>query len=414
LLTAPWSLEVISHPLRWFSEFGASAREIAPAWSVLFGSSQTHQHTGWWWSFALFLVALVSLLDRRTNRVSTIAWSFIAVIVSVSFIGQMLATIVNDAIVQPSLSVAAIAVNGALVWCLAASASSIRVQLDRSEFGWMQISTAIAAILITAMPIVGLFQNSITADLSTGLRRQPEITGSALRGFTDPLRLRTLLVTTEEDGSLTVEILDGRLRIIGDKEITETQDKAVLSQRVASWLNGYDVNLENPLRKLGIGYIAVPFSDDAVSRVSSRGNLERLLTARSSKLLNIWRLTDVNSRAYVTDGIDEFPLLDIQRAPLPPDVKGVITPSEFVRELRLADRSSDQWVATLDGQVMKTIEGETLAWKIPKQASGEILIQFDSGRRLGWLVIAGSTLFAILLILAPRRKHSYRDEWLDE
>jgi hypothetical protein len=197
LLTAPWSLEVISHPLRWFSEFGASAREIAPAWSVLFGSSQTHQHTGWWWSFALFLVALVSLLDRRTNRVSTIAWSFIAVIVSVSFIGQMLATIVNDAIVQPSLSVAAIAVNGALVLCLAASASSIRVQLDRSEFGWMQISTAIAAILITAMPIVGLFQNSITADLSTGLRRQPEISGSALRGFTDPLRLRTLLVTTE-------------------------------------------------------------------------------------------------------------------------------------------------------------------------------------------------------------------------
>jgi hypothetical protein len=80
----------------------------------------------------------------------------------------------------------------------------------------------------------------------------------------------------------------------------------------------------------------------------------------------------------------------------------------------LADRSSDQWVATLDGQVMKTIEGETLAWKIPKQASGEILIQFDSGRRLGWLVIAGSTLFAMLLILAPRRKHSYRDEWLDE
>jgi GT2 family glycosyltransferase len=414
LLTAPWSLEVISNPLRWFVEFGASAREIAPAWSVLFGSSQTHQHTGWWWSFALFLVALISLLDRRTNRVSTIAWSFIAVIVVVSFIGQFAATVVNDAIVQPSLSVAAIAVNGALVLCLAASASSIRVQLDRSEFGWKQISTAIAAVLITAMPIVGLFQNSITADLSTGLRRQPEITGSALRGFTDPLRLRTLLVATAVDGSLNVEILDGRLRIVGDKEIADNRDKAVLSQRVASWLNGYDANLENPLRKLGIGYIAVPFEDDAVNRVSSRGNLERLLTARNDKLLHIWRLTDVSSRAYVTDGIDELALLDIQRAPLPPDVKGVITPSDFVRELRLADRTSDQWVATLDGQVLKVIEGETLAWKIPKQASGEILIQFDSGRRLGWLVIAGSTLLAILLVLAPRRRHSYRDEWLDE
>ncbi len=414
LLTAPWSLEVISHPLRWFVEFGASAREIAPAWSVLFGSSQTHQHTGWWWSFALFAVALVSLLDRRTNRVSTIAWSFIAVIVMVSFAGQLVATIANDVIVQPSLSVAAIAANGAMVLCLATSASSIRVQLNKSEFGWKQISTAIAGVLITAMPIVGLIQNSITADLSTGLRRQPEITGSALRGFTDPIRLRTLLVTTDADGSLTIEILDGRLRIFGDKEIAENHDKVVLSQNIAAWLNGYDASMENPLRKLGIGYIAVPFGDDAINRVSSRGNLERLITARNAKLLNIWRLTDVASRAYVSDGVDELPLPDIQRAPLPPDVKGVITPSGFVRELHLADRASDQWVATLEGKVLKNLEGETLGWKLPKQASGEILIQFDSGRRLGWLVIAGSTLIAILLVIAPRRKHSYRDEWLDE
>lgn len=414
LLTAPWSLEVIFNPLRWFVEFGASAREIAPAWSVLFGSSQSHQHTGWWWSFALFVVALFSLLDRRTNRIGSIAWSFIAVIVMVSFAGQLIATLANDAIVQPSLSVAAIAANGAMILCLAASASSIRVQLTRSEFGWRQISTAIAGILITATPIVGLVQNSITADLSTGLRRQNEISGSALRGFTDPVRLRTLLVETEVDGSLTIEILDGRLRIIGDKEISETHDKAVLSQRVAAWLNGYDANLQNPLRQLGIGYIAVPFRDDAINRVSSRGNLERLITSRNEKLLNIWRLTDVNSRAYVTDGIDELALLDIQKAPLPPDVKGVITPSGFVRELHLTDRTSDQWIATLDGEVLNRIEGETLAWKIPKQASGEILIQFDSGRRLGWLVIAGSTLLAMLLVLAPRRKHSYRDEWLDE
>ncbi len=414
LITAPWSLEVIFNPLRWFVEFGASAREIAPAWSVLFGSSQSHQHTGWWWSFALFLVALISLLDRRTNRISSIAWSFIAVIVVVSFVGQLMATVFNDAIIQPSLSVAAIAANGAMILCLAASASSIRVQLTRSEFGWRQISTAIAGILITAMPVVGLIQNSITADLSTGLRRQTEISGSALRGFTDPIRLRTLLVTTEEDGALTVEILDGRLRIFGDKEISETYDKAVLSQRVAAWLNGYDANLENPLRQLGIGYIAVPFRDDAINRVSSRGNLERLITARNEKLLHIWRLTDVNSRAYVTDGIDELALTDIQKAPLPPDVKGVITPSGFVRELHLTDRSSDQWVATLDGNILKRIDGETLAWKIPKQASGEILIQFDSGRRFGWLVIAGSALLALLIVLAPRRRHSYRDEWLDE
>jgi hypothetical protein len=264
------------------------------------------------------------------------------------------------------------------------------------------------------MPIVGLIQNSITADLSTGLRRESEISGSTLRGFTDPLRLRTLLVSTEADGAIAVEILDGRLRILGDKEIVDSNDKVVLSQRVAAWLNGYDTSLENPLRKLGIGYVAVPFEDDALNRVSSRGNLERLITARNSKLLNIWRLTDVQSRAYVSDGIDEFALPDIQRAPLPPDVKGVITPSEFVRELRLADRTSDQWVATLDGKVLKTIEGETLAWKIPKRGSGEIVIQFDSGRRLGWLVIAFSTLLALLVVLAPRRRHSYRDEWLDE
>ncbi|MEN9692617.1 MAG: hypothetical protein RLZZ330_261 [Actinomycetota bacterium] len=414
LLTAPWSLEVLTNPLRWFVEFGASAREIAPAWSVLFGSSQMHQHTAWWWSFTLFVVALVSLLDRRTNRVSTIAWSFIAVIVMVSFVGQLLATIVNDAVVQPSLSVAAIAANGAMVLCLAASASTIRVQLTRSDFGWRQISTAVAAVLITAMPLVGLIQNSITADLSTGLRRQAETTGSALRGFTDPLRLRTLLVETETDGSLTIEILDGRLRVLGDKEISETFDKALLSQRIASWLNGYDATLENPLRKLAIGYIAVPYGDDAVNRIASRGNLERLITARSMKLLNIWRLTDVNSRAYVSEGNDELDLLDIQRAPLPPDVKGVVTPSDNPRTLHLADRTSDQWFATLDGKPLRVIPGETLAWKIPKQASGEILIQFDSGRRLGWLVIAGSTLFAILLVLAPRRRHSYRDEWLDE
>ena len=159
----------------------------------------------------------------------------------------------------------------------------------------------------------------------------------------------------------------------------------------------------------------MPAKDSAISSVSSKGNLQRLLTSRNQGLLNVWRVSDVQSRASIIESDGSAILLKtVSQAPEPPEVRGVILPSDGARRLVLADRRTENWYATLNGEVLVQNDTQDLSWTIGPNKSGEILILYSDGTRTAWLLISGISLLVLLLMIAPRRKNSYRDEWLEE
>lgn len=413
LLTLPWSLWVFLHPDRWFSEFGSDSAEVANAWSALI-----YTGSGIFVSLlfvVLIVLSLLSLLDSRNNIQSIRGWKVIALTLGVLLIGQAIATLTVDATYFSSLEISALLIFAALIYCIASTSMSLRVQLSRSNFGWKQVGVAISAVALTMIPVSSVMTNGLFDDLSDGLRRQPTISKDTLQGFAPDERLRTLYLETQPNGELQAQILDGRPLSIGDKALVTRDESPQLQAKVAQWLSGYAATETNPLVELGIGYIALPAKDSAISSVSSKGNLQRLLTSRNQGLLNVWRVSDVQSRASIIESDGSAILLKtVSQAPEPPEVRGVILPSDGARRLVIADRRTENWYATLNGEVLVQNDTQDLSWTIGPNKSGEILILYSDGTRTAWLLISGISLLVLLLMIAPRRKNSYRDEWLEE
>ncbi|MEN9922902.1 MAG: hypothetical protein RIS09_416 [Actinomycetota bacterium] len=413
LLTLPWSSWTLFNPNRWFDEFGAESKTIANAWSALF-----HSGSGIFIGFLscfLVLLAALSLLDTRNSAQGIRAWKVIAVTLSILLAGQALATVLVDPSYFSSVEVGSLIVFASLLYCLASTSAALRVQLTRSNFGWRQVGTALSVLMLTLLPLSNVIHQGLLEDRSEGLRRQPAISSATLQGFSPDERLRTLYLETQRDGELQAQILDGRPISIGDRAVIETSDVAEIQATITQWLSGYAATETNPLIDLGIGFIALPVRDNAISTVASKGNLERLLTTRNEGLLNVWRVSDVESRAWVVEASGEKTLLkSVSKAPMSPEVTGVILPSEGARLLVLADRRSENWIATLNGEILTLNDSASLSWTIPPNQSGEIAIQYSDGSRTAWLLLSGIALLVVVIMIAPRRRNTYRDEWLEE
>jgi GT2 family glycosyltransferase len=411
----PWSLEVVKSPARLFTQFGVKAESIAPAWQVIFGADRANAATPWWWGLGLALVAVAVLVEERTHRLSRFAWVLVGASLAVSVAAQLFATFVGGAETLPALSIPTLLITAGLVLSLASSVSTVRVRLTRSNFGWRQISTAFAVIVVSCLPIAGFATTIEIGSNGTGIHREAEKTDALLRGFTEELQLRTLVLETSNNGAINAYVFDGRAEFIGDDAVHDPVLGQQLGADIAQWLTTVTPDTITPLRKYAIGYIAVPSGDTLARKVSSMGNLTRLITSRTSGLLNVWRVTDVLSRAYLNDGMTEDTLLkDVAHNGESLRVQGIIIPSKKERAIHLADRAEAGWSASLDGVKLEQTSNSLLTWKVPAGAGGTLLIEHDEGARIGWLMLAAISMLSVLVVLAPRRRNSYRDEWLEE
>jgi GT2 family glycosyltransferase len=409
----PWSFNVLLSPELWFSQFGYSGDSV-PVWSALLGVGNFESGYPWWLNIPLILVGVATLIDRRHSYMHTQLWSLFAMLMAVGLLGQLLATLQPDVEFQSSLVMLSAILFGLLVISLATAASYVSLKLQRSNFGWRQLVAIGIVGTISLIPMVSVYAAN-QLPIEQQLKARDPIDAETLRGFTEDIRLRTLYLETGDSGAVRAWIMDGRAPLFADAEVLEQDDEIFLAQRVLSWLTQSSSELDDPLLDLGIGYIASPFGDEIESFVSSRGNLERVITARNPKLLNVWRAITVPARVNVVGsaglelGIAQF---DIQKMIL--DVKGVVGPSEEVRYLKLAERSSASWNAVLGGVRLKPQAGELQSWVIPAGANGELEVAYFNENRLSILLISWFTIGVALVMIAPRRRHIYRDEWMSE
>jgi hypothetical protein len=303
---------------------------------------------------------------------------------------------------------------GLLIISLASATTFVSLQLQRSDFGWRQISAVAAVVSVSLMPIAGIAAtNTVPVELQA--RNQDEVSAEMLRGFTEELRLRTLFLETKTDGTIKASILDQRPILFGDSQMRSRDRDDVVAQRILTWLTQGVTDEANPLFDLGIGYIASPFGDGVETLISSRGNLERLITARSTKLFNVWRSIDVQARTYVVskdEGSLALGQFDANSSTL--KVSGVLPVSSSGRVLQIAERPNSDWVALLDGEGLRPIQADVQSWRIPANADGEIEIYHFSEIRLSLLLISWFVVGIAVAFIAPRRRHIYRDEWMAE
>jgi len=413
-MTFPWSLEQLMHPVRWFDEFGSSGQDNPAAWRALFGMVSATASISWVWSVGLVVIAAISLMDVRNNRLSKAAWTFISLIVTVSFIGQVFAGFWPAAGRHFGLHVASLLITAALILCLASSAATARVRLARSNFGWRQIGTAIAVLSVSAMPIASFVFAGFITQPAEKLQSGVTYTGETLRGYTEDIRLRTLLISTASNGVLRADILDGRPLSFGDAEVASDEFHDDFSLMISDWLTGSSTD-QNPLRQLGIGYIATPRQDSATSRISSMGSLTRLITARSDKLLNVWRVNDVVSRVYVNNAADAGEVFsDIAPYPAAPQFSGHVENYRQAATVHMADRFDSHWRAALNGTELERIDGPVNAWTVPAGTAGEVVVTYQESLRSGWLMVALVSALSVAGVIAPRRRNSYTEDWMEE
>lgn len=409
----PWSFNVLRSPEMWFAQFGYAGDSV-PVWTALFGVGSFDSGYPWWLNIPLIIVAIVTLIDRRHSYLHTQLWALIALLLSVGLLGQVSATLQPNTEVQSSLVLLSAVLFGLLVISLASAASYVSLKLQRSNFGWRQLVTLGLVSTISLIPVASVYAaNQLPTEIR--LQTREPIDADVLRGFSEDLRLRTLYLETGDSGTVRAWIMDGRTPTFADAEVQVADSENLLATRVLDWLTQSSSELEDPLLDLGIGYIATPFGDEIESFVSSRGNLERVITARNSKLLNIWRAITVPARVSIVGsaGLElGIPQFDTQKILL--DVNGVTGPSEEIRYLKLAERSSVNWNAVLGGVRLEPQSGDLQSWVIPIGANGELEVAYFNESRLSVLLLSWFTIGVALVMIAPRRRHIYRDEWMSE
>lgn len=415
----PWSIDVLLNPGSWFAQFAASNVRPASAWMALFGKGAPDSPQPWWWAAGLVFVAAVSLSDSRNKGLSQQAWRVIRVALLVALVAQVTMSYVAAATGKLRLDIPALIISAAMLLCLASSAATVRVRLNRSAFGWRQVSTALATIAVTALPLSGLYFNVWQRADVERLHRAPEISAATLRGYTEELNLRTLLLSTDDAGLVVADVLDQRPLTFGDSEVMSDEGQSEISAAIAAWLTGSSTDAKNPLYDLGVGYIAVPVRDPLALRIASIGNLTRLMTARNDQLLNVWRVVEVESKLFISDADSAVVPVGFDspaEGAASPSLAfgGTIDPEDFDRILTASTRADDSWVATLDGTELVRVDSHVNRWKVPQDAKGVLSVTFAESTRSSWLLVAGFSMVTALLVLAPRRRNTYRDEWLVE
>jgi len=414
LLWLPWSLDVLLQPMRWFDEPGVSSSSSVSAWRALFGGGSDLSYTAWWWSLGLVLTSAVALGDSRNNRLAKFSWNSITLVMLVAVTSQILVNQLGNSF-GFSVNALSVFILAALLLSLASTSSTVRVRLSRTAFGWRQISTALAIFSITALPLAGLWNNVFQRPAETKIARVTPVNAQMLRGYTEDLSLRTLLLTSDASGQVTADILDERPLSLGDREVVSDIAMTDIAELITEWFTSNDADAASPLIPLGIGYIATPAGDAISSRVSSLANITKLITARDDRLLNIWRVNDVESIAAFANAEGEFLAsveLDQRTAET---VQLTVEKAKQDRILQVALRRDGGWSANINGTTLNPTESSIFTeWVIPSGLAGEVRIERQDVIRDSWLITAGIALFTIVVVLAPRRRNSYTEEWLEE
>ncbi|WP_407565265.1 glycosyltransferase [Streptomyces sp. 184] len=409
VLLAPWSLDLLTAPSRFFTEAGleAPATDATPL-GLLLASPGGPNAGGGVLLVGVVLAALAALLRSDRRLPVGAAWAVAALA------GLLAAAGAGDGWTGPQTLVYGLALLAAAV----IGADGARHRVAEQSFGWRQPAAVLVAVSCAVAPLVlavGWMWRGADGPLERGgVEQVPAFVAEESRTPDQP---RTLVVGGSV-GEVEYMLVRGAGARLGDAELAEAGGGNIrLSGVVSGLVAGSGANQSAELGEYAVRYVLVRNdAPDAFGRVlDATPGLTRLSQQDGGAL---WRVDARVSRATVVaaepEG-DEAAATTAEPLPVaagPVEVHTDLKEGPEGRVLRLADAASPGWQATLDGEPLEatTVDGWAQGFELPA-AGGRLDVTYDTAvTHTAWTWARGGALLVVLVLALPGRRRDVDDD----
>ncbi len=411
VLLAPWSLELLTAPSRFFTEAGleTAATDATPL-GLLLASPGGPNAGGGVLLAGVVLAALAALLRSGRALPVRAAWAVAAVA------GLFAAAGAGDGWTGPQTLVYGLA----LLTAAAIGADGARQRVAEQSFGWRQPAAVLVAAACAIGPLVlaaGWMWDGAEGPLRRGGADQvPAFVAEESRTPDQP---RTLVVGGTA-GKVEYMLVRGAGARLGDAELAAAGGgNARLSGIVAGLVAGSGADQSTELGEYAVRYVLVRNDAPRAFRrvLDATPGLTRLSQQDGGAL---WRVDARVSRATVVaagseDGQDGAAAEPVPVAAGPVEVHTELKEGPEGRVLRLADAASAGWQATLDGEPLEatTVDGWAQGFELPA-AGGRLDVTYDTAvTHTAWTWARGAALLVVLVLALPGRRRDVDDDLPD-
>lgn len=478
VLFIPFGLSVLDRPRALLADPGLPlAFDAAPLWQQVLGQplefdvfgglSGLPVFSGYTVPWALLVAVLVGLptlllavaalfVPARGAATARTLWVAALIILAGGWLAGHVATgestdILVTPFTGPFVSAASIALLGAaVIGAERLLVGSEKVTGSRGRRVATRSLAVLTAVMLLAGPLAGLSawtaQNFVPRaagqddpgngpPLGTPMliaATQPRILpATAIDRGVGPEQTRTLLISTQEDGSFDATLMRGAGTTLDDlsaiaasrnimgepgEETVREDDAATASLRkaVATIVAAQGVDPRPELEQLGVGFVVLRAADTAAQLTASRMDaVPGLVTVGQTDVGWLWRISPLNQP--VVDAADiahRVRIVDAKGATVamvPSGLESVDVPvpgGEEGRLVVLAERADAGWSAWLDGRrLTSTTSDWAQAFTLPQQG-GQLTIRYENPwafpSGLAQAIVIGLTI--ILAIPVPARR----------
>jgi len=427
LLLLPWTWELVASPSRLVAGPPGVSGEpafVPTALDLLLGRAGGPALPPTWAMAGLLAGAAAGLVRQHGQRAALAAWAL--VIGSTSYalllargVGPLARTFPG-----PALAVAGCG----LVIAAVVAADGALERLGGYDFGWRQVLAGLVAAAAAVTPLVTA-ATWVRRGADEPLRRQ-EVTALPsvvlAEGDRNP-GMRVLWLDALPDGRLRYALTPaGGLTLPQSGLVEGGRVRRILDQVVADLTSARGTNAAEALAAFNVRYVAVanPVPPVVAAGLDVQAGLSRVSFVAPVQL---WQTLTPTGRVTVLSpalaqaaeagrvaGRDQLRLAP--PTPLPSrreSARAQLLPGPPGRLLVLAERADGDWVATLDGERLRstTAYGWAQAFELPAGA-GRIEVARDTSARRSALTVQALVLLVVLVLAAPsiRRRDDDPDE----
>ncbi|MEV4440275.1 glycosyltransferase family 2 protein [Streptomyces sp. NPDC049577] len=400
LVLAPWSLGLFTDPGRFQTEAGlAYAHAPASAPQLLAGDPGGPKTFGMFLLTGVVLAALAALLRADRQFAVRTAWA-------VALAGLLCAVLANrTAWAGPATLLYALALIAAAV----VGAEGAKERVAALSFGWRQPVAGLIALAAGAAPLVAAVV--WMADGAAGpLERRDPVQVPAFvaeeAGTRDQART---LVLGGDAARVAYTLVRGSGARMGDAELAVSAgaDKR-LDSVVSHLVAGSGADQAGRLADYAVGYVILrPGAPARTARVlDTTPGLTRLSQEDRGAL---WRVDRQVARVTVT-GAGQAAPVPVAAGPVEAHTKLPAGPAG--RVLRLADKATPGWTATLDGKPLTrtTVDGWAQGFRLPA-TGGRLDLTYETPLgRAAWTWAQGLLAVVLVVLALPGRRRRIDDD----
>ncbi|MGR3934463.1 glycosyltransferase [Streptomyces sp. BRA346] len=403
LVLAPWSVDLLTDPVRFLKEAGLdSGSGAASALDLLALSPGGPKGGGTLLLLGFVLAALAALMRGERQLTVRTAWV-------VALTGFLFAAFSNgSAWAGPATLVYGLALLTAAV----VGAEGAKERVAAQSFGWRQPVALIIAVASAAAPLYAAVSWMVSGADGPVSRREPSQVPAFVAAESATRDQARTLVLTGSDARTDYALVRGSGARLGDGELAAAGGADTrLDDVVAHLVAGSGADQTTRLGAYAVRYVyAQQGAPHDMTRVlNATPGLTQLSRDDHGTL---WRLDQRVARVSIvppgSGGGTGTSAAPVPVAAGPVEAHTTIPDGADGRVLRLADRATADWKATLDGKPLtaKTLDGWAQGFELPANG-GRLDLTYDTPITHTAWVWAQGLLAVVLVVLAlpGRRRH---------